>query len=443
MPDNIPLIKKVDFHDETLNTIHQVVRKTDSKIVYFIIDGLGDLPIEGDSEKRTILQKENFKNLNWLAENGSCGTSIACWPPMPVGSGEGHLSLFGYNPINFPIGRGVIESLGADADIETNDIGIRINLATQNKDGIVVDRRAGRIPTEKTNKLVELLNKKIRIDIPEMKNVKLVIQTSLEHRIAVVLKGGDLGGDVQDTDPGKNGMPLNEIAVLYKPGEDYSSSMRTAKILRELSRQITEILRSKEARDIVGDNNNANVPLFRGIGKYHYMPKMKEVFKLDACAICPTPAYKGVAKAIGMDVLPVGPNLEDQLDVYRKNFNKYTFLFVHFKLTDKYGENGDIENKTKAFKMADSIVREFLNPEPDIFFVGGDHSTPASIVKGHSGDPVPFIFYSPKGRVRKDNVRRFDEISCSCGAMGTNLPAYAIIMPSALEFSGKLRKFEN
>ena len=230
---------------------------------------------------------------------------------------------------------------------------------------------------------------------------------------------------------------------MAKHGEDYSASMRTAKILKEFSEKATEVLRSDEAREIVGDKDNANVPLLRGIGKYKFIPKMNEVFLLDACAICPTPAYKGVAKAIGMEVLPVGPNLEDQLKVYRENFDKYTFIFVHFKLTDKYGENGDVEAKTKAFKMVDEIIREFLNPSPDIFFVGGDHSTPAVIVKGHSGDPVPFIFYSPNGRVRVDNVKRFDEVSCSCGVMGTNLPAYAIIMPSALEFSGKLRKFEN
>ena len=368
-----------------------------TKIVQLVMDGLGGLPRESDG--KTELEAADTPNLDSLAARAQLGLAVPVRPGVTPGSGPAHLSLFGYDPLQFDVGRGVLSALGIGFDLHPEDVAARGNFCTIDDDGLITDRRAGRIPTEFGQKLTALLRE------TELPGVQVFVETVKEYRFVLVLRptsGQTLHADIADTDPQKTGVPS-----LPAVAEDEASEA-TAQLVNDWIAQ---------ARDILKDHKPANSLNLRGFAKDPGFPKFPDVFGLRAAAIATYPMYKGVAKLVGMDVLPVaGEALEDEVETLREYWEQYDYFFFHVKKTDSAGEDGDFERKVEVIEHVDEvIVPAIIDLDPDVIIVTGDHSTPAAL-KSHSWHPVPTLLWSRY--CCWDGVKEFGERACGRGSLG-------------------------
>jgi 2,3-bisphosphoglycerate-independent phosphoglycerate mutase len=397
----------------SLGLIKEISRSSATKIVLLVIDGLGGLP--KPQTGKTELETASTPNLDALASRSICGLSEPISPGITPGSAPGHLSLFGYDPVQFVIGRGVLEALGIDFDLKPGDIAARGNFCTLDKDGLVADRRAGRISTEQSTKLCQL------IDGVELDGVKIIVRPVKEHRLVVVFRGDGLSDNISDSDPQQIGLAVKAIIALNPQAN------RIASVANQFISQ---------AREILAEHYPANMILLRGFSQRPLFPTMNEIYKLKPAAIASYPMYRGLAKVVGMEVLNTGATIEDEFETLKQNFNSYDFFFLHIKGTDSAGEDGDFDRKVDILEQIDRILPRLTALEPDVIVVTGDHSTPA-VLKGHSWHPVPIILYSKW--CRRDGVGQFSESFCIFGGLG-RLPA-TDIMPLAMANALKLDKF--
>ncbi len=397
----------------SLDMIKDITRKSPTKIVLLVIDGLGGLP-RPDTGK-TELETARIPNLDRLANQGICGMVDPVSPGITPGSAPGHLALFGYDPLKYAVGRGILEALGIDFDMETGDVAARGNFCTVDRDGLVVDRRAGRISTEQNAELCKILS-----DIV-LDGVELHVVPVKEHRLVVVFRGDGLSGDVTDSDPQQVGMASQTVVPLSATAE------KVAGLANEFV---------AEARKMLADSRPANMVLLRGFSQRPDLPTMGEVFKLSPAAIAAYPMYRGLAKLVGMEILDAGASIEDEFSALNRHYADHDFFFVHVKRTDSAGEDGDFDAKVRVLEEVDELLPKIIELEPDVLVVSGDHSTPA-LMKAHSWHPVPVVLCSKWCRV--DHVREFSEAACSSGALG-RFPS-AEIMPLAMAHALKLAKF--
>ena len=400
---------------DKFNILKELSIKNEARIILLVLDGLGGLPIEKGGP--TELEKAYTPNLDQLARNSICGLVDPLGPGLTPGSGPAHLSLFGYDPFIYQIGRGVLASLGVMFDLKPADVAFRINFATKDEKGIIIDRRAGRLPTEENQRLCELLNK------IKLGGVELFVRTVKEHRAVAILRGKDLSGDLLDSDPQKTGLPPRAV----EPHTDSSASKYTAKLANEFISRANELLK---------DKHPANTVLLRGFAKYEKLPSMQEIYKLNPAAIANYPMYKGVAKLVGMEILKTGDTIDSEFEILKENYSSFDFFYIHIKKTDSYGEDGDFEHKVKIIEEVDQQIPKLLKLHPEVIIVTGDHSTPA-LLKSHSWHPVPTLLYSKY--CRADEVDSFSEKACIRGGLGiihsTNL------LPLALGNALKLEKY--
>jgi len=397
--------------------IHELTRalyiKNESKIVLVVADGLGGLPARKGGP--TELEAACTPNLDKLAQENVCGLMTPILPGITPGSGPGHLGLFGYDPLVYRIGRGALEALGIDFDLGSDDVAIRGNFCTVDDTGVLTDRRAGRIPTETCKRLVEKLRK------AAVSGVDLFVEPGREHRFVVVLRGDGLGGDVADTDPQVTGTPP------LAPQPRDAASSRTAEAAADFIRQAREILESEHP---------ANMVTLRGFAKRPPIPSMKDVYGLSACAIAVYPMYRGLARLVGMDVVPAGATLAEQFESLRKHWDSYDFFFIHFKYTDSTGEDGDFDAKVRRIEELDGLIPRVMEPNPAVLIVTGDHSTPSAL-KSHSWHPVPVLLASAS--CRPDGAAKFGESDCLTGGLGRFEAKY--LLPQALAHAERLAKF--
>lgn len=384
-----------------------------SKIVLLVSDGLGGMPIEPGGP--TELEAAATPNLDELARKNVCGLSIPILPGITPGSGPGHLGLFGYDPLEVKIGRGVLEALGIDLELGPTDVASRGNFCTVDGDGNLVDRRAGRIPTETCVRLVEKL-RRIRIE-----GISLTIEAVREYRFAVVFKGEGLEGEVDDTDPQITGVPA------LPPKARNAASERMAGIAAEFIDQAKRILK---------DEKPANMLMLRGFARKPAIPSMEDLYGVRAAAIAVYPMYRGLARLVGMQVLPPVANLGEQIASLRDNWDKFDFFFVHFKYTDSTGEDGNFPMKVQRIEELDARIPEIMALNPDVLIVTGDHSTP-SLLKSHSWHQVPVLLVSQV--CRPDRTQAFGERECIMGGLGQFEAKY--LLPLALGHAGRLQKF--
>jgi 2,3-bisphosphoglycerate-independent phosphoglycerate mutase len=397
-----------------LDFIRQLIDPNDTKIVLLVLDGVGGLPME--TEGLTALEAAETPNLDMLAARSICGLHQPVAAGITPGSGPGHLSLFGYDPIRYQVGRGVLSALGIGFDLTPRDVAARGNFCTLDDEGRVADRRAGRIPSEKNRELCELLR---QIELP---NVELFVETVKEYRLLLVLRGDGLSGQIADTDPQDVGERPLEPKPLGSEAEE------TAQLVQQFLDQ---------ARDILADRHPANFMLLRGFAQRPNWPSMEEVFGLRAAAIAAYPMYRGVAQLTGMEVLESGTEVEEEFDTLEANWDDFDFFFVHIKRIDSAGEDGDFDRKVALIEEADAMVPRLLDLGPDVVIVTGDHSTPAKM-KYHSWHPVPALIWSET--CRPDGVARFGERACMTGGLGPRFPA-TDLMPLALAHADRLEKF--
>ena len=398
---------------DNLELIKQISIISPAKIVLLVIDGLGGLP--HPKTGKTELETARTPNLDQLAARSICGLSEPVGPGITPGSTPGHLALFGYDPLEYNIGRGVVETLGIDLDLKPDDIAARGNFCTVDKAGLVTDRRAGRISTEKCAELCRLLSE-IKID-----GAKLFVRPVREHRLAVVFRGEGLSPEISDSDPQQTGVAPKAMKAL-KP-----AASRTADIAGEFITQ---------ARAILAKHQPANMVILRGFSRKPDLPTMGEVYKLKPAAIACYPMYRGLAKLVGMQLLETGPTITDEFDALKQNYADYDFFFLHIKGADSAGEDGDFDRKARIIEEIDQALPALTGLEPDVIVVTSDHSTPA-LLKGHSWHAVPVLLYSKW--CRADRVGEFSETACIAGGLG-RLPATQV-MPLAMANALKLAKF--
>lgn len=395
------------------NLTRKLQRKNDSKIIMYVGDGLGGLPLEPGG--KTELETAKTPHLDALAARGSLGMSIPVLPGIAPGSGPGHLGLFGYDPLQYDIGRGVLEALGIDFELGPDDVAIRGNFCTIDDNGSITDRRAGRIGNEIGAPLCEKL---ATIKIP---GVEVFVHHVKEYRLVIVFRAAGLGGNVNDTDPQRTG-----VAPLAPTGSD-EASQKTAEVCAEFLRQAKEILK---------DDAPANLLTMRGIAKMPPIPTFEEVYGTRAAAIAVYPMYRGLARLVGMDVLDAGATLEDQMACLEKHWDDYDFFFVHFKYTDSTGEDGNFDAKVQRTEELDTAIPRMAALNPDVIVVTGDHSTPAKM-KAHSGHPVPTLLASDICRF--DGSASFGESACRVGELGIFESKY--LMLQVLAHAGRLEKY--
>lgn len=384
-----------------------------SKIVLLIIDGVGGLP--HSKTGKTELESAEKPNLDQIAKESVCGLIDPVSPGITPGSAPGHLAIFGYDPIKYNIGRGIIEALGIDLELKPEDIAARGNFCTIDNRGIITDRRAGRITTEKNAELCQLLNK-IAID-----GVEILVAPVKEHRFVLILRGGGLSWELTDSDPQQVGLAPKKIEALLPQAQ------RTAEIANEFVSQ---------ARTCLKNESLANMVLMRGFSQRPDIPFIPEIYKLKPAAIAIYPMYRGLARLVGMQILPAGGSITDQLERLHYHYKDYDFFFIHFKATDSRGEDGDFEAKVHAIEEVDAALPNLLKLNPDVLIVTADHSTPATLAR-HSWHSVPFMLRSRW--CRPDDVSEFSERACLAGGMGRS-PAVDI-MPLAMANALKLDKF--
>jgi len=407
-------LKERSEFDMDLDFIQTLVKPAETKIVLLVIDGLGGLPRKSDN--LTELEAANTPNLDSLAKKGICGLQQPVGPGITPGSGPGHLGVFGYNPIKYEVGRGVLAALGIGFDLQPADVAARGNFCTIDENGNILDRRAGRIPTEKNKELCELLR-----DI-KLPGVEVFVETVKEHRCLIVLRGENLSGDLIDTDPQEIGKkPLQPQALS-------SDGTHTVELVSQFLDRV---------HDVLTDHHPANMLLLRGFSKKPNWPSMQEAFGLKSAAIAGYPMYRGVSKLIGMDILETGSTIKDEFTTLEDNWDDYDFFYLHVKKTDSAGEDGDFDRKVSIIEETDGEIPRLLDLNPDVIIVTGDHSTP-SLMKAHSWHPVPVLIWSKS--CRADKIDRFGERACIAGGLGARLPAIDM-MPLALANAKRLEKF--
>ncbi len=397
-----------------LQIIADLKRPADTRVVLLVIDGLGGLPRHpGD---QTELEAAHTPNLDALATRSVTGLHEPIGGGITPGSGPAHLALFGYDALDYRIGRGVLSAAGIDFDLQPQDVACRGNFCTVDGAGRVTDRRAGRISTGKNRELVKLLRE---IELP---GAEVFVETIKEHRLLVVFRGEDLGPGVADTDPQQTGQPPLE------PRASDARSQRTAELAGRFCHR---------AREVLADHAPANMILLRGFASLPDWPAFEDVYGTTAAAIAGYPMYRGLARLLGMAPLPAAEDPRAKFAALREHRDHFDFFFVHVKKADSTGEDGDFDGKVAVIEDVDQALPDLLAAEPDVLLITGDHSTPWSLAS-HSWHPVPVLLASR--HCRPDGVHAFGERALVHGGLGPRIPATQL-MPLAMANAGRLEKF--
>ena len=390
-----------------------IVTKTPSKIVMLVADGLGGLA--HPETRKSELETANIPNLDKLAGVSACGLTIPVLPGIAPGSGPGHLGLFGYDPVKYLIGRGVLEAMGVGVDLAECDVAARGNFCTVNGSGVITDRRAGRISTEESTPLVELLD---AIDVP---GVQASVYPVKDYRFVLKLSGTGLSDQVTETDPQRVGEAPLDAHPISAEGEATAVAVNAF---------------VAKAKSVLAEQPKANMLTLRGFSVLPHLPSMRERYLLEPAAIAAYPMYRGLASLLGMKVIPTGATFSDEVETLRAHWDEHDFFYIHYKPADAAGEDGDFAAKVQALEELDRHIPALLGLNPDVFMVAGDHATPA-ILAGHSWHPVPFLLHSRW--TLGEGVECFSERACGTGSLGRFSAEH--IMLQALAHADKLTKF--
>jgi 2,3-bisphosphoglycerate-independent phosphoglycerate mutase len=372
--------------------------KTNAKLALIVLDGVGDIATK-QTNYMTPLEAAVTPNLDALTKDSAQGRMIPVAPGVTPGSGPGHLALFGYDPLEYQVGRGVIEALGLGIDLKAGDVAARANFCTLDAKGIVTDRRAGRIETNICEQLCEVLSKKIK----KIGNAEVIIKAGKGHRFVVIFRGEGLEGPLTDADPNREGA---SIPVVKATDGSSAKQNKAASLIAEFYKAALPLLAKKRP---------ANGFLLRGIAHQPAIPTIQDRCGLRAACLAVYPMYKGLAQLVGMKKIEGPQTIAEQFERYAAEFENYDYFFIHYKYTDMHGEDGNFEAKKKAIEDFDAALPILLKKKPDVLAITGDHSTPC-VVKGHSWHPQPVLLHSAISG--SDKLERFTETGANSGSLG-------------------------
>jgi 2,3-bisphosphoglycerate-independent phosphoglycerate mutase len=376
----------------------ELTLKPAAKLALVVLDGLGDVATRAQGYL-TPLEAAVTPNLDALCKDSAQGRMCPIAPGITPGSGPGHLALFGYDPLEYQVGRGVIEALGLGLELQAGDVAARANFCTLDANSIVTDRRAGRIPTEVCEKLCAKLAAKVQ----RIGDTQVIIKAGKEHRFVVVFRGKGLEGPVTDADPNREGFAIPTVA----PRDPRNAGQKkVAKLAAEFYRA---------ALPVIAQEKPANGFLMRGIAHQPHIPLFEDRYKLRPACLAVYPMYKGLAQLVGMKKIEGPQTIAEQFQRYLAEYDNFDFFFIHFKYTDKYGEDGNFAAKTKAVEDFDAALPILLGKKPDVLAITGDHSTPC-VIKGHSWHPQPVLLHSRYSG--SDKLERFTETGANSGSLG-------------------------
>ncbi len=392
--------------------LRELLNDNPAHLVLLVIDGLGGY---ADGRHDSELEAATTPNLDQLAAEAACGLALPAGPGITVGSGPGHLALFGYDPLEYDLGRGLLSAIGLGVELQPGDLAARGNLALLDEEGRVTDRRAGRIDDDRARAIVDHLQEQVTLE-----DVEVTFEHVSEHRVLLVLRGDGLDPHVEDLDPQRTGVPPLE------PTATTPEAARTAALLERLDAAIRSSLRDQDADTI----------LFRGFDTHHELPSMQERFGLRPATVATYPMYRGVAQLVGMDALPVVGSLAEQVELMAASWDRYDYLFAHEKAADRAGHDGDREAKIAAIEAVDEVILQLVELGPDVLAITGDHSAPTQL-HAHSWHPVPTLLWGD--RVGRDRVDSFGERACATGILG-HLRTQDLL-PLMLASAGRLEKY--
>src|SRR2546421_9430277 len=328
----------------------ELTLKTNAKLALVVLDGLGDLATMAQNEL-TPLEAASTPNLDALVASGVAqGRMIPVAPGITPGSGPGHLGLFGYDPLEYQVGRGVIEALGLGLELRAGDVAARANFCTLDAKGIVTDRRAGRIETSVCEDLCALLAKSIK----KVGDVQVIIKAGKGHRFVVVFRGKGLEGPLTDADQHREGAPIPTAEAVNKKS---AKAQKMAQLVKEFYKLALPILAKKKP---------ANGFLMRGIAHQPAIPTFEERYRLRAACIAVYPMYKGLAQLVGMTKLEGAQTIAEQFQRYLAEYDNYDYFFIHYKYPDMHGEDGNFAAKRQAIADLDAALLILLRRKPEV-----------------------------------------------------------------------------
>lgn len=376
----------------------ELTLKTRAKLALVVLDGLGDIATR-EQGYVTPLEAAATPNLDALSKDSAQGRMIPVAPGITPGSGPGHLGLFGYDPIEYQVGRGVIEALGLGLELKPGDIAARANFCTLDAKGIVTDRRAGRIDTAVCEELCALLSQRVK----RVGDAQVIIKAGKGHRFVVIFRGKSLEGPLTDADPHREGLP---VPAAQPVDAKSAGAKKTEKLITGFF---------KATLPVIAGRAPANGILLRGIAHQPHIPSFEERYQLRAACLAVYPMYKGLAQLVGMTKLEGPQNISEQFERYLAEYDNYDFFFIHFKYTDMAGEDGNFSAKRNAIGELDAALPILLKKTPDVLAITGDHSTPC-LLKGHSWHPQPVLLHSACSG--SDKLERFTETGANLGSLG-------------------------
>jgi len=386
------------------------------KVVQLVLDGLGGLPHRETG--LTELETAKIPNLDEMASRSSIGRMQPIDRGVTPGSGPAHLALWGYHPYEVEFGRGALEALGSDFDLQAGDLAARANFATVDDQNIVHDRRAGRPPDSENVRLIAKLRDGLQ---GRIEGVDVHLLEGKEHRFTVVFRGEGLSPALNDNDPQREGLGLLPIVAQADGAE------RSAQVVAQFLSALREILADEEV---------ATGALLRGFSGLPEVTPFDDLYQASAGAIAAYPMYRGVARLVGMNILGAPKNLEGEIDLLTEKWDDHDFFFLHYKNTDSAGHSGLFDEKVKALEEFDALLPRIQALEPEAIIITGDHSTPC-IHEEHSWHPVPTMIWSPLALYRKEAT--FSERECLCGDLGDFQATELVTI--ALAHASRLLKF--
>lgn len=415
------------------------------KLIYLVIDGMGDLPIK-EMEGKTPLEAADTPNLDFLAKSGKTGMMYTVGKGLAPESDVAVISILGYDPFKYHISRGVLESIGAKIPIEDGDLALRCNFATITPDNSIIDRRAGRNLTQKeADQLAQTINEQIKLKTYQ---TTVTIKSTSTYRVALVIKSNkkNLSGNIDNTDPAYkriNGIGVADLEakmVLKKclPLDKTNEARISSEIVNEFTQKSRKILENHEVnkKRINEGKLKANVLLCRDAGsKVPRFPFLCDKYNLSFVCLADMNVERGISLLAGMSLVDLPPPSKDLEHDCKIRVQKllevlpdHDCFYVHIKGPDEPAHDGDYNRKSKLISIIDKHfvgkLLQIIDLKESIICVTSDHSTPCELM-AHSQDPVPILISG--GNLKADSIQKFSEKECKKGEIGTLKNGFELI----------------